>query len=465
MLEDFEVHNQFRESVVRYRNHDPHLKKLTLAPLVYYSTLLQEKNFNLPGIFVITGGRQVGKTTFLKQLILRLLEQKKVSPESILFLSGELIDSHHKLRLIINQFSEQMQKHLYLFVDEVNYIPDWDKSLKFLADSGTFEYMSIFLTGSDTSIIKAAMKRFPGRRGAASVVDYSYNPLSFTEFVCLKDKKLYAACHDIIEKPLLSTVSEYEKYHGRLLVLLNEYLIHGGYLPAITEFEKHKVISRSVTNTYIQWIVGDMLKHNKDEHYVWEILRGIKKTYLNGISWNTLGKSLSIEHHKTVADYCYLLESAHVIHIQEMLVEHKLVGGPKKNRKIYFRDPFIDHAVTVHLNPSVTTTDIQKKLSDNLFLSSYIEAIIVDHCKRRFPTYYIRGNKGEVDVAVVIGDEFFPIEVKWTNTMRSEELKQIQQYKKGIILSKGAEQKKMGNNTIIPLLRFLLYIDHGVFEY
>lgn len=50
---------------------------------------------------------------------------------------------------------------------EVHYIDDWDKGIKFLADAGVFEDMSVILTGSDSTILKVSMKRLAGRRGKA----------------------------------------------------------------------------------------------------------------------------------------------------------------------------------------------------------------------------------------------------------------------------------------------------------
>ncbi|MCK4760588.1 MAG: AAA family ATPase [Candidatus Aminicenantes bacterium] len=95
MLEELAIHNRFKESLPRYEAHDPHLKKLKNLPLVYHSTLLDEQIFNNPGIYLVTGGRQIGKTTFLKQFILELLTKKAIDSAAILFISGEIIDSHH----------------------------------------------------------------------------------------------------------------------------------------------------------------------------------------------------------------------------------------------------------------------------------------------------------------------------------------------------------------------------------
>ncbi len=461
MIEEFAIHNQFWESLSRFAKHDPHLKKINGLPLIYHSPFLDQSSFHTPGIYLITGGRQVGKTTFLKQFILKLLKNHNVPPESILFLTGELIDTHHMLRRTVEQFYNSETAKQYLFIDEVNYIPDWDKSIKYLADSGIFERMSVLLTGSDSLILRTAMKRFPGRRGMSEKVDFNFHPLSFNEFICLKDRKLAPVCAEIIEKPLATEISHYDRKHDRLNELFLEYLLHGGYLPAITDYQLNKTVSKGVMNIYIQWIIGDILKHNKSENYLFEVLKGIKATYNSQISWNNLAKYLSIEHHKTVSDYCCLLESIHVLYIQQALLEHKLTGAPKKNRKIYFQDPFIDHATSIYLNLNGSFDEIAKRMSENEFASSYVEGVVVDHCKRFAPTYYIKGAKGEVDVAIIQDERFYPIEVKWVDRVRPETLKQINCYKDGLILTKRFEHKMFGNNRAIPLVKFLIHISSG----
>ncbi|MGD2084841.1 MAG: ATP-binding protein [Candidatus Aminicenantes bacterium] len=461
LLDELEIHNQFKESIARFKENDPHLKRLKNLPLVYHSSLLDEQAFHTPGIYLITGGRQIGKTTFLKQFILKLLVQEKIDPQAILFISGEIIDTHHILRRMINRFHDETLPRQFLFIDEVNYIPDWDKSIKFLADSGILNNISVILTGSDSRVIRTAMKRFAGRRGMADKVDFEFYPLSFKEFVCLKEKKLEPLCKQIILHPLSADITGYEEHHHVLIQLFYEYLLHGGYLPAINEYNVKKTISRGVMNTYIQWIIGDILKYNKSEHYLFEILKGIKATYNTPISWNNLSRFLSIEHHKTIADYCDILVSMHVLHIQEAVIEHKMTGAPKKNRKVYFRDPFIDHSISCYLDPSVSIERIYEDLKGNEFASSYVEAAAVDHCKRWAPTYYIKGNKGEVDIAVVQENRLYPVEVKWARNVRVEDFKEIQRFSNGILLTPDVEKKMLKTTWMIPLVRFLIHVSAG----
>jgi hypothetical protein len=459
MIDELEIHNQFRESITRFESHDPHLKKLNSVKFVYESKLLEEENFLIPGIYLISGGRQIGKTTFLKQLILKWLRDKTFLPENLYFITGELIDTHHVLRRIITTFHKPEQRQV-LFIDEVNYIPDWDKSVKYIADAGMTENMSIILTGSDNRIIKTSMKRFAGRRGMADPVDFEFFPLNFLEAVSLlqpENRKSYEA---ISEASFEGGAGLFQKHYQHLSGLFANYCIHGGFLPAINAFYSLSDIPKAVFTIYIHWIIGDFLKYNKSENYLHELLRGIQKTYGSQVSWTALAKNLSIEHHKTVSDYCHILQSMNVLHVIEAVLEDKLTAAPKKNKKLHFQDPFIYHAVSSYVDDADFTA-ITEDARTAEFVSSLVESVCISHCKRLFPTYYISGRKGEVDIALVNNKKLLPVEVKWTSQIRPEELKQISLYDNGLILTKSQNIRTIGNNTAVPLLQFLLQISSG----
>ncbi|MDD9988935.1 MAG: hypothetical protein OXQ31_21880 [Spirochaetaceae bacterium] len=67
------------------------------------------------------------------------------------------------------------------------------------------------------------------------------------------------------------------------------------------------------------------------------------------------------------------------------------------------------------------------------------------------PTYYIKGD-GEVDIAIVEGSTFRPIEVKWTGQVRSTDLKQARKYRNSVICSRLAVNRLHGlPNELLPL--------------
>ena len=183
----FLPHNTHLEEPGAFCQLDPHLRQLNKLLLVHRSDLISRLSRLDTGIYTISGGRQVGKTTLLKQWMATLIKDA-VDPATIAFMTGELIDDHHSLVRLINEVLNEMpDEHLkYVIVDEVTYIKDWDKAVKYLADAGLLEKVVLMLTGSDLIIIREARMRFPGRRGPSGTVDFHLYPLSFCEFVKLK---------------------------------------------------------------------------------------------------------------------------------------------------------------------------------------------------------------------------------------------------------------------------------------
>lgn len=108
-------------------------------------------------------------------------------------------------------------------------------------------------------------------------------------------------------------------------------------------------IETATMNTYSEWVRGDMVKNGKQESYLREVIGAIIKRYGCQVSWQALAKDLSIDHHKTVANYVQLLSSMDVLFIQSALLEDKLTAVPKKAKKLYFQDPFIFHALRAWL--------------------------------------------------------------------------------------------------------------------
>ena len=189
----FLPHNSHLDNPAGFAEHDPQLRRLSRQTYQYRSVLLDELAVASPGIYTLGGGRQIGKSTLLKQWMNELLAHG-AAPESIAFFSGELIDDHHSLLGLIQTRLGVMHTVSvnYLIIDEVTYIQQWDKAVKYAADAGMLEHTVLMLTGSDLGLIRDARMRFPGRRGMAEVVDFHMYPLSFRE--CLESEKPGTQC-------------------------------------------------------------------------------------------------------------------------------------------------------------------------------------------------------------------------------------------------------------------------------
>lgn len=460
----FSPHNTHLEDPVSFNSRDPHLRQLQQQVLVHRSSLLDRLPSHKPGIYTITGGRQTGKTTLLKQWMGDLL-QHGVAPQSIAYLTGELIDDHHSLvRLLSETLNDMPGAGLrYMILDEITYIRDWDKGIKFLADAGVIENAILFLTGSDQGVIKEARVRFPGRRGRSDIVDYHLYPLNFFETVGLKQSFSAEQLEQLMNPTIEPAVPLLEKLYREFEV----YLIHGGFLTAMNDFAKEKRINFSTLATYSDWIRGDVLKRGKQEHSLREVVGALINRYGSQVTWNALSHALSIDHPKTVADYVTLLVSMDATFVQAALMEDKLMASPKKARKLVFTDPFIFHAMRAWLNPCEDPygKQVKKAVLDPDWAGKLVEATVVTHYRRYFPTYYIKA-KGEVDIAYTNNGRFWPLEVKWTGQLRPKDLKQIAKYPNGRILTRSHQSGEILGIPTQPvplaLLRLGSYSDSAI---
>ena len=145
----FLPHNSHFEDPDLFSSRDPHLRHLQKQSLIHRSELLDLLPRHNPGIYTVSGGRQIGKTTLLKQWINELLESG-ITPERIVYFTGELIDDHHSLVRLLTEFLNERQgsELCYILLDEVTYIKDWDKGIKYLAHAGMLENAELLITGS-----------------------------------------------------------------------------------------------------------------------------------------------------------------------------------------------------------------------------------------------------------------------------------------------------------------------------
>ncbi len=449
----FHPHNTHLEQHEVFSSVDPYLRRLADYPLVHHSSLLKRLP-DSPGIFTITGGRQVGKTTLLKQWMSTLLS-RNIPSHSILFLTGEIIDDHHSLVRIVTELAEEYDRLKYLLIDEITYIRDWDKGIKYLADAGFLDQVTLVLTGSDSVIIQEARSRFPGRRGEEDIVDFHIYPLNLYETVRLKKRFTSDELNMLSTnpKPPVPLVE-------RLFTEFDEYLVHGGFLTAMNNMAEHGRILPATFYTYSDWIRGDILKRRKQEHYLREIVNGIIKRYGSQVTWNNMLADLSIDHPQTVSDYMNLLVSMDAVFIQHALREDKLTAAPKKAKKILFTDPFIYHALFawIHQDKDPFLHQVKQLSSQKERYARIVESCAVAHCRRHFPTYYIKA-RGEVDIAYVENKRFLPVEVKWTGQLRPGELAQVKKYSNSRIWAKSFKHNELDGVPVDPLPLALFRLD------
>lgn len=422
-------HNQFKINLGVFKEIDPHLRPLSQLKYQYHTPWWQALPLDTPGIYILTGGRQIGKSTSCKLLIQHCLENNLFSSQAISYVPcDEIFDAKQLSETLRAILTEMSTAHFLLIVDEITYVKDWDRVIKALADEGYFQQGICLLTGSDTLILKEAAMRFPGRRGFAAQTDFHLYPLSFADYVKLQIKT--------------------EPTPTELQTLFKNYLICGGYLRAINDLAQYGKVTEATFSTYEQWLRGDFLKQGKHESTLLSLLQTLLQVGISQISYSTLTQKMGLVSKETCMDYCRILERLDVLFNLQAFDQNKQLGFPKKARKFHFFDPFIYHTCVHWLNR-------EGYLHQPVLESNLVEATVAAHCYRNGKAFYFKG-EGEVDVIWLKSREITAIEVKWAEQLRASDLKTLKHFKeRAIILTKRPQAGSIETIQAIPVYQFL----------
>lgn len=430
MLEKYLSHNRFKENIRTFNQLDPHL--LAVSQLKYQHRLdwWTQMDLNTPGIYILTGGRQIGKSTSCKLLIRHCLQKKLFSPEEILYLPcDEIFDAKELAETIRFFFNKIVGQRFLLIIDEITFVQGWERIVKALAEEGFFRQGLCLLTGSDTAMLKEAAMWFPGRRGEAARTDFHLYPLCFAEYVRLR-----------APKAKLDT--------KRLYAFFQDYLLCGGYLRAINDLAQYGKVKQATYSTYEQWIRGDFLKRKKNDDILVAVLNVLLTVGVSQISYSKLTQKIGLIVKETLIDYCRFLERMDILINLQAFDQNKKQGFPRKNRKFHFTDPFIYRTLLHWLKREGYLNSL------SLAESTCVEACVASHCSRFAKTFYFKG-QGEVDVIWLQGKRVQAIEVKWAEQVRANDLKMLKQFKNSMILTKTSETGMIENIQSMPVYQFL----------
>ena len=203
----------------------------------------------------IIGPRQVGKTTGIKIAVSKLLN--KIDARRIFYYRCDLISDYKELLEVIQSYLRLAQawgiKELkVMFLDEVNMVKEWWRTIKYLIDTGALKNVNIFLTGSSSMKLLKETERFPGRRRLGK--DIFFLPLSFKEYLQVANRKLYSEIKHTLIKVKARNLNEVleaclfiEPYLHELNRVFLEYIECGGYPLSILErFGEEKGASESL---------------------------------------------------------------------------------------------------------------------------------------------------------------------------------------------------------------------------
>ncbi|MCD6300643.1 MAG: ATP-binding protein [Staphylothermus sp.] len=365
------------------------------------------------GIVTIRGPRRVGKTTLIKLLIRYLINDRRIPPESIFYISLDY-EGLKEINLVNLLAAIARTSHFekYVFLDEASMYPDWALALKNLYDMGLIEMgkLKIVASGSHSMDIAEAVSKLRGRQGElAKLFNVGGNlvhlPLRFPEVVESIRSEIdefftrYKLRRSSLRFKLLKELASgripdilqeiYDDYFQLLQVIFEDYLIHGGYSRAIDEFYKNNMISENFYSDIAELLIKDSEKAGLDPNNLKRLLEvltepkrlsaPIKFSELDVIGLDEdarpkrrFGLKHYLEYLRTTwtffFSYCELGKSGTCEPNQEVEVKN------------YVLDPFIYHSLYNYLRNIPDPFETSKKLvSEEDFKGQLVESIVASH--------------------------------------------------------------------------------------
>jgi len=339
------------------------------------NSIIKSKFFKGKAI-VVTGARQVGKTTLLKQLV-------KETGLSSIFLNCDEVEVRNSLENAnFERLKAIIASNKIIFIDEAQRVKSIGLTLKIIVDN--FTDVQLLVTGSSTLELATGIKEpLTGRK-----FEYNLFPFSLAELV--KHNNL------IIEEQALE-----------------KRLIFGSYPDALNYPGEEKELLLNLTNSYLFKDILSLANIRKPL-LLEKLIQALALQVGNEVSYHELGQIIDSDK-QTVEKYVDLLEQCFVI-FKLPAYSKNLRNEIKKSKKIYFYDNGIRNAVIQNFSALALRQDTGA-LFENYMISEYIKK---SNNQRKFAKYYFWRSfqQQEIDLIEEVNGNINAIEIKWNENKK-----------------------------------------------
>ena len=216
-------------------------------------------------------------------------------------------------------------------------------------------------------------------------------------------------------------------------------------------------IPENVYTSYKDSVNGEWVRLNNKEIWLKQLNDAIIKSQGSQTSWNSLAKNTEISSHNTAQDYVRALENLFVVSIINRYSTNVKRASIKKEKKIYFQDPFLFHMFNNQASNRTSFDQSLEYLEDEGNKGRILEGVIANHLvrwafisskrKQSFDPhdhifYWKDKNNREVDFIYYDWESIeIPIELKYKNKVYKKELGGMSSFldhtkKNGLVISK-----------------------------
>ena len=354
-------------------------------------------------IILLTGARQTGKTTLLRQIEVEIQKNR-----SVFFLNLEnlefvklLNDSPENLFKIF-PLDKNSAKRQCVLVDEIQYLRNPTNFLKYIYDEYA-DVVQLIVSGSSAFYID---KKFKDSLAGRKKIFYVY-PLDLRDFLIFKGRsdilKYLPKSFSLDNFALLDAFPL--TFKREMEALLEELMIYGGYPRVVSakDIQEKKALLEEIATSYIK---KDILEADIKEGEKYYDLFKILSAQIGGqINTNELANTLNLSR-PTVSHYLYIMQKS---------FHFALVRPFSRNRrkeiskmpKGYFYDTGLRNYFINNFN-SMTARQDPGQVLENFVFKQFIDKLKLDDIK-----YWRTAAGDEVDFIV---KEEAAFEVKYRST-------------------------------------------------
>ncbi|PIR42686.1 ATPase [candidate division WWE3 bacterium CG_4_9_14_0_2_um_filter_35_11] len=286
---------------------------------------LLRKEIEKDEVLVLTGARQVGKTTTIKWILSQIQSENKyyfdlenISNRKLFLVSDydSLIQEFQNLGLDISQ-------KMYIAVDEIQLLPELPSIVKYLHDHYNIKFL---ITGSSSYYLKNLFSEsMAGRK-----IIYELYPLSFSEFLRFRQEDYIL--------PKFSYSAKFSKFaYQKLGQLYQEYTEFGG-LPKvvlISDLQDKKKQLEMIFSSYINLDVQILSEFRSVKEFA-KLVELLAGRIGNKINVSQLSKILGITR-QTIDSYLAFMEQTYLIRLIQPFSKSADVRF-RMSPKLYFVD-------------------------------------------------------------------------------------------------------------------------------
>lgn len=277
------LNRQLAEGVLDIPEMFPHLHMLEDTPFIFDVSFGLDVLPLQPGILMVRGARQYGKSTWLEQQLYASIQE--FGAGSAFYLNGDDIADATQLESAITSLLPHFAVTAVvkrIFIDEITAVPDWVTCLKRLADRGTLRDVLVITTGSKATDLRQGVERLPGRKGKLDRTSYLFTPISYHEF---KNK-----CGDQIDGDPLIT-----------------YLLTGGSPIACSEIVSKGFIPEYVIELVRDWVEGEITRSGRNRTSLLNIMTALFRYGGAPLGQAKLARESGMTNNTNAANYIELL--------------------------------------------------------------------------------------------------------------------------------------------------------------